>query len=429
MSSRTKSKAGAQPCCAPPAGTAADVSASSPAICSRRAAVLAVFGVGLAPLSAAGPPAPEFTDLFEAGQGGYALYRIPGVVVTRAGTVLVYAEARRHTGSDWDDIDLALRRSTDGGRGFSTPQMLPRVPGPVDRNPVAIERKQGQPTWRTYNNPTAIATRDGRVHLLFCVEYMRVFHTRSDDDGRTFSTPVEITAALEPLRARYNWRVVATGPGHGLELRRGRLVAPVWLALGTEGNGHAPSVNTTIHSDNHGRTWHAGELAVAGRPAFPNANETALIERSDGSVMMNIRTVSPRNRRAVATSPDGATRWSEPHYDETLTDPICAAGLLRLQGKKKGALFVFSNPDSVTRADGKVQASKDRRNLTLRLSRDEGATWSAARVLEPGPSAYSDLAALGDGAILCCYEMTTTAGARVLRLARVRPEWIEVASR
>jgi sialidase-1 len=394
---------------------------------TRRSLFAALGAAGLAQLAAAATPEPEYTDLFEAGQGGYALYRIPGIVVTRKGTVLAYAEARRYKGSDWDDIDLVLRRSTDGGRTFSPPQTLPHVPGPTERNPVAIERKQGQPEWRTYNNPAAIATRDGKVHLLFCVEYMRVFYTRSDDDGRTFSTPVEITAALEPLRKQYAWRAVATGPGHGLELKRGRLIVPVWIALGTEGNGHGPSVNTTIYSDDHGRTWHAGELAVAGRPEFPNANETVLVERQDGSVMMNIRTGSPRNRRTIATSPDGISHWSVPRFDEKLADPICAAGLLRLSNGKRRPLFVFSNPDSVARADGKPLPGKDRRNLTLRLSKDEGATWSASRVLEPGPSAYSDLAALPDGTILCLYEMTTSAGARLLRLARLRAEWIEAA--
>ncbi|KAJ8135491.1 hypothetical protein OY671_011296, partial [Metschnikowia pulcherrima] len=82
---------------------------------------------------------------------------------------------------------------------------------------------------------------------------------------------------------------------------------------------------------------------------------------------------------------------------------------------------------SVARADGKLSPGKDRRNLTSRLSKDEGATWSASRVSEPGPSAYSDLAASPDGTILCLYESTTPAGARSLRLARLRAEWIEAA--
>ena len=131
----------------------------------------------------------------------------------------------------------------------------------------------------------------------------------------------------------------------------------------------------------------------------------------------------------MTVSPDGISRWSEPRFDETLTDPICAAGLLRLPGRKRGAQFVFSNPDSVSRADLKPLAGKDRRNLTLRLSRDEGATWYASRVLEPGPAAYSDLAAFRDGTIVCAFETTAAAGARLLRLARLRADWIAAGAK
>jgi sialidase-1 len=379
----------------------------------RREFLIGLLGTGLS----AQTPESSSTDLFEAKAGGYALYRIPGVVVTRKGTVLIYAEARRHTGSDWDDIDLLLRRSTDGSRTFGPEWKVPHVEG-ASRNPVAIERKQGQADWRTYNNPVAIPARSGRVHFLFCVEYMRVFYAHSDDDGRTFSPAVEITSALEPLRSKYPWRVVATGPGHGIELHNGRLVVPVWIALGTQGNGHGPSVNTTIYSDDQGKTWHCGEIAVADLPEFPSPNETALIENSDGSVTMNIRTVSPRNRRAIAKSPDGATGWSPPRFDEMLPDPICAAGLVRVPRKNGAALWAFSNPNSVARADRLDLPSKDRRNLTLRLSRDEGRTWKIVRVLEPGPSAYSDLAIRRD-TLLSFYETKTPAGVAVLRPTRL----------
>jgi len=166
---------------------------------TRRAAL-----AGLLALPAAARE-PERAELFEAGVGGYALYRIPGLVVTKKGSVLVYAEARRHKGSDWDDIDLVTRRSTDGGRTFGPVSVLSKVPVETERSPVALARKQGEPQWRTYNNPVAIAARDGRVHLLFCVEYFRVFYRCSTDDGQTFSEPVEITSALEGLRKSYPW--------------------------------------------------------------------------------------------------------------------------------------------------------------------------------------------------------------------------------
>jgi sialidase-1 len=352
---------------------------------TRRELLIALFSKAFVP------------DLFQAHQGGYALYRIPGIVVTRRGTVLAYAEARRNTGSDWDDIDLLVRR------GFAPPWTLPRLAG-IERNPVAIERNQGKPEWRTYNNPVMIAARAGGVHFLFCAEYMRVFYCHSGDDGRTFSQPREITAALEPLRKDFPWRVVATGPGHGIELRNGRLVVPVWIALGTEGNGHGPSVNTTIYSDDRGRSWRCGEIAIAGHPEFPSANETALIEHADGRVTMNVRTTSKHNRRTILMSPDGATRWSTPLFDEMLTDPNCAAGLVRVPGKR---LWAFTNPDALTR-----------RNLTLRVSRDEGRTWETVRVIEPGPSAYSDLAVVG-GRLLCLYEARNREGVAVLRLERI----------
>ncbi|MDE3164721.1 MAG: exo-alpha-sialidase, partial [Acidobacteriota bacterium] len=145
----------------------------------------------------------------------------------------------------------------------------------------------------------------------------------------------------------------------------------------------------------------------------------AVIERADGSVTMNVRTTSPRNRRTILTSPDGATRWSAPHFDETLTDPICAAGLVRIPQKQGAPWWAFSNPDCVTRADGRAIANKDRRNLTLRISRDEGATWTIVRVLEPGPAGYSDLAALPGGSLLCHYETVSAPRSAVLRLARL----------
>src|SRR5580704_6717739 len=79
------------------------------------------------------PPAPaakpflEKSDLFEAGKGGYAVYHIPGVVVTAKGTLLAWCEARQK-GSDWDAIDILLRRSTDGGKTWSDPRKIADVP-------------------------------------------------------------------------------------------------------------------------------------------------------------------------------------------------------------------------------------------------------------------------------------------------------------
>ena len=79
--------------------------------------------------------------------------------------------------------------------------------------------KSVRPEDVTYNNPVLIADRDGTVHFLFCLEYMRCFYARSDDDGQTWTKPVEITGTFEPFRSAYDWKVLATGPDHGIQLR------------------------------------------------------------------------------------------------------------------------------------------------------------------------------------------------------------------
>lgn len=349
----------------------------------------------------------EKTDLFTAGEAGYSLYRIPGIVVTPRGTVLAYCEARKR-GGDWGRIDIALRRSVDGGRSWSKPEIIVEVKGDLPMNPLAAAQNLDKPGENTANNPVAIVDHEtGAVHFLYCLEYMRLFYMRSEDEGQTWSKPVEITSSVEPFREVYDWKVIATGPGHGIQLRRGekkgRLVVPVWLSTGTGGHAHRPSVVSTIHSDDHGATWHCGEIAVPNTPEFINPNETAVVQLADGTVMLNSRNESKSHRRLVTTSPDGATGWSTPAFDEELLEPICMAGMVRLPGSE--ATIAFSNPHNLDRADRREQpgGGRDRKNLSIKLSRDEGQTWPVNRVLEPAGSGYSDLAALDD-VILCFYE-------------------------
>ena len=373
------------------------------------AGLLALF---IGTLASAAEPKLEKIDLFEAGKDEYALYRIPGLIVTAKGTVLAYCEARRTGKSDWDTIDILLRRSTDGGRTWSVPRKISDVPGPKSKNPVALAQRLAKPDDETYNNAVTVADRDGTVHLLFCLEYCRCFYIRSEDDGVAWSTPVEITAAFEAFRSRYDWKVLATGPAHGIQLQRGpkagRLVVPVWLSTGTGGHAHRPSVTATIYSDDGGRTWRAGDVAVPNTAEWINPNETVVVELADGRVMLNVRSESTAHRRLVVVGPDGATGWSTPRFDASLVEPICMGSIVRYSTAADGGRnrLVFANPHHLDRADGKAQpgASRDRRNLSIKLSDDEGETWKIDKVLEAGYSAYSDLAVTPDGTILCLYE-------------------------
>jgi sialidase-1 len=203
----------------------------------------------------AAEPLLEKTDLFEANAGGYAHYRIPGLVVTRKGTLLAYCEARKSTRSDWGTIDILLRRSTDGGKTWGPPRKIVTPPKDVTKNPVALAQGLARPDEITINNPVAISDHQtGAVHFLYCVEYARCFWMRSDDDGQSFTEPVEITKAFERFRPEYDWKVLATGPGHGIQLSNGRLLVPVWLSTGTGGHAHRPSAVSVISSHDHGET-------------------------------------------------------------------------------------------------------------------------------------------------------------------------------
>lgn len=398
------------------------------------AAVLLFSSFGLCHSSFAAAPFIEKQDLFTAGEDpAYSLYHIPGVVVTAKGTVLAWCEARKRAAgvSDWDDIRILLRRSVDDGKTWSPPKSIADVPGPKTKNPFALAMKNVDPADVTYNNPVLIADRDGTVHMLFCLEYMRTFYQRSTDDGLSWSRPTEITSAFEAFKKHYDWKVLATGPNHSIQLRTGRLIVPVWLSTGTGGNAHRPSVTATIYSDDHGQTWKAGDIAVPCTEEWINPNETVAIELADGRVLLNVRSESKTHRRLITTSPNGATGWSTPKFDDALLEPICMAGIVRYQHAGQ-SLILFSNPHNLDKTKGKAEPGKtrDRKNVSIKLSRNEAQTWPVNKTLEPGPSMYSDIAVTHNGTILCFYGrsgdnqgLAAFAGGR-LTLARFNLEWL-----
>ena len=393
----------------------------------------------LTPLLRAAEPFLEKIDLFTAGEDpAYKVYHIPGVVVTSKGTVLAWCEARKRASgvSDWDDIRILLRRSTDDGKTWDAPRSIADVPGPKTKNPSALKMKNVDPADVTYNNPVLIADRDGTVHMLFCLEYMRCFYQRSLDDGLTWSTPTEITAAFEGFRKGHDWKVLATGPDHGIQLRNGRLLVPVWISAGTGNNGHHPSVTGTIFSDDHGATWHAGDIAVPTNETWIDPNETTAAELGDGRVMLNVRSESKPNRRIIVTSPDGATGWSTPRFDDALFEPICMGSLVRYDFGGQH-LLLFSNPHNLEKAKGGATPGgyRDRKNLSVKLSPDDGLTWPTSKTVEKGYGMYSDLAVTPAGTILCLYGrsgagqgqakgLPAFTGGR-LTLARFNLEWLK----
>lgn len=364
----------------------------------------------------------EKKDLFEARTNGYWTYRIPGIAVTKNDAVLVTAEARPGQGGDYDFNDVLMRRSTDGGRTF----------GPVVK--IVDHTSYGD---GPASNFVMIPDRDsGRVVAVFHHDYARAFTIYSDDDGATWSEPVEITDVFEQFKSDYAWRVCSNGCGHGLQLRSGRMVVPVWLSDGSgsehgKHRGHRPSIVTLITSDDCGRSWQRGGIVIrqgdtVGGETVHNASETTAVELEDGSLMFNARTESQPHRRLVAVSSDGGASWGGHRWDAALLDPICMASLMRYNwaGDGRPGCILFSNPDNLDKT--MATWAYDRKRLSIKISNDDGSTWPITRVLEEGPSGYSALARSSDGTVLCLYECDNVTGMcddRYLRLARFDLDW------
>ncbi|WP_379010156.1 exo-alpha-sialidase [Parapedobacter sp. GCM10030251] len=326
--------------------------------------------------------AQEGIKVFEPKSGAYSSTRIPALVLTKKGTLLAFAAGRIESASDWADMDLLVRRSEDGGNTW----------GPIQ---VVAERAGSKPT----DNPTPIVGADGTIHLLYQRDYAYAYYTQSTDDGLTWSPAVNITPTFDAFKEDYDWKVLAPGPGHSIQLENGRLLVPVWLADSDKlkpHRSHRPSRIATIYSDDNGKTWQRGAL-VPDAEGFKNPSETMAVELPDGRVMLSIRNESEKRRKGVSYSKDGISDWTTPSYDEGLFEPICMSSILATPYKGTDYLL-FLNPDSEN------IPKHPRQNLTLKVSADNGKTWPVEHVVNAGISGYSDLAIGPDGTIYCLFE-------------------------
>ncbi|RRJ95684.1 exo-alpha-sialidase [Opitutaceae bacterium TAV4] len=331
------------------------------------------------------------TTLFSASALGYVRTRIPALIRTAGGVLIAFCEGRDDK-SDWAGINILQRRSLDGGETWDDVRVLVNGGG----GPAS--------------NSTPIAGKDGTVHFLCQKGYNHVYYYRSGDDGLTWSEPREITSVFDQYKSEYDWKIVAPGPGHGIELKNGRLIVPLWLCLpagpDVPGGDHRPSCATTIASDDGGLTWKRGDIIANTGGDFLHPSECVVAELPDGSVMINMRSESACHRRLVSVSPDGLTGWSKPAFDEALFDPVCMGSLLSAINPKTGApVLIFCNPD--TRHDPheyNVVHCCRRENGAVRLSHDNGKTWPESRVIDAGPFGYSDMAFAPDGTVYCAYD-------------------------
>jgi sialidase-1 len=354
--------------------------------------------IGAAPAVTAEP---EQIDVYLSGRDGYHTYRIPSVIVSTRGSLLAFCEGRKTSSSDTGKIDLLLKRSSDGGKTFARQQIVWDDQQDTCGNPCPVVDRQSGTIFLLLTHNLGSDT-EAQIIAGTSKAGRTVWATHSSDDGLTWSSAKEITAGVK----KPDWTWYATGPGAGIQLTSGRMLVPC------DHCGPKVLSSHVIYSDDRGRTWQLGGSAG------PLTNECEVLQRADGALLLNMRNYDRTHRaRAVASSQDGGLSWSKPSYDEALIEPVCQASLRRYSLAKDGGRdrLLFSNP-----------ARTDRReNMTLRMSYDEGRTWPLDRVLWPGPAAYSCLAVLGDGTILCLYERGEKHPYEKITLARVSLDWLE----
>ncbi|WP_052356664.1 sialidase domain-containing protein [[Clostridium] dakarense] len=239
----------------------------------------------------------------------------------------------------------------------------------------------------------------------------------SDDDGKTWSKPIDLNKDVKA-----DWmRFLGTGPGRGHQIENGkytgRLVFPVYL---TNASGFQSSA--VIYSDDKGKTWEIGETATDGRDMgngqVGNAQtqtsgnqltECQVVEMPNGQLKLFMRNTG--NYVRIATSFDGGATWEDDVVEDTnIREPYCQLSVINYSQKIDGKdALIFSNPDAEprNRIDGTVRIGLISESGTYENGEPKyDIEWKYKKLVKPGYFAYSCLTELQNGNIGLFYEGT-----------------------
>ena len=360
------------------------------------------------------------TPIFTNNTNSYNCYRIPAIITAPNGDLLVFAEGRVKGCNDFGNVDIVLRTSSDNGQSWNALKVVANngVLQAGNPAPVVDFLDPAFPNGRIflfYNTGTASEHETRKGNGL-----REVWYITSRDNGNTWSLPTNITEYAHKINQpnknpKYNfsedWRTHACTPGHALQLKRGKYAGRIFIpsnhSKGIPQDDFNDYQAQAFYSDDHGKSWKLSEAID-----IPSSNEAIAVELSDGRVMQNIRQQNGQSKNRIVTiSSDGGISWEEVFFDKQLPSPVCQASILEYEAADNQQVILFSNPNSQTQ----------REKMTVRVSFNDGKTWSVKREIRSGESAYSDLVAQSDGNIGLLYEHGNNGG---IHYAQFNYQWL-----
>ena len=323
---------------------------------------------------------------------------------------MAFAEGRVHGTDDFGDINLVMKRSMDQGKTWSSLKILVDYDSLQAGNPAPVVDLH-DPKYPLGVIYLFFNTGNNHEYEVRMNQGVReVWMVKSFDLGNTWEEPINITLQTHrPNNPQFNpnytfkedWRHYANTPGHAFQFQDGKFKGRIFVAanhsVGPPKENFEEYQAHGFFTDDHGKTFQLSESII-----LPGSNESIAAELSDDRMIMSIRNQRGDIRsRILAYSSDGGASWDDAYFEESLPDPVCQASILPI-GKRNGKTVL---------AHSNASDTNHRNNLTIKISYDEGKTWTKSilvdRTDDPKKSswtAYSDLVNLDNNTIGILYE-------------------------
>ncbi|MBU3810031.1 MAG: glycoside hydrolase [Candidatus Niameybacter stercoravium] len=277
-------------------------------------------------------------------------FRIPFLTSTPKGALIAGSDVRYTDGSDYNQIDIGIARSEDGGKTWIDKQIVFKNNGIHEHSRkmdgcIVVD----QVTGRIFLFALSL---DLHMHLDSTDNKHQSFvYKYSDDDGLTWSEEIS-------LRHFYDDDCILffQGPGNGIQLQNGTLIIPIqrWVPVPHRDRSQAG----IIYSKDHGLTWERCETLID-----TYTSESAVVEYKPNEILISCRSPLTEARGFYVTNDLGET-WT-PHisHDTLLEFGGCQSAFLKITAPNQKTYALHTAPQQ-------THSPWERNKLTLMCSDD-----------------------------------------------------------